>query len=98
MTKPDDILQERLFRLEAGDSLVACLDGLSDELAAPVKLVSSLRKIPLPQRDEKKVEALRVKLMEVAQSALPNPPKENFDMNKKKPGWNLSWPPLVLSG
>ena len=37
MVKPEDLLQERLERLEAGDSLQACLEGVPEDIAVSLR-------------------------------------------------------------
>jgi len=62
-----ELLQERLARLEAGDPLEACLDGLPEEQADLLRTAGALRSIRFPSRSAERVAAQRVDLMHAAQ-------------------------------
>ena len=59
MTNPEDLLQERLERLEAGETLEACLEGAPYEIATSLKTAACLSAVELPVRNPEKVAAQR---------------------------------------
>jgi len=66
MKEQNDLLQERLERLEAGDSLEACLVGLPPPEAELLKLATGLSKMRYPEYDSNLVAAQRTRLMDLA--------------------------------
>ncbi|MBE2221720.1 MAG: FecR domain-containing protein [Anaerolineae bacterium] len=73
MNEQDDILQERLERLEAGESLAACQAGLSAEDAELLQLAAQLQQIQAPVPVAASVAAQRAALL----SAAPPPVTES---------------------
>ncbi len=74
MNNIDDILQERLERLEAGESLADCLVGLSPEDAELLQLASQLRQFEAPLPVAANVATQRAAIL----SATPAPPPSNI--------------------
>ncbi|HKZ86125.1 MAG TPA: DUF5666 domain-containing protein [Anaerolineae bacterium] len=62
----EDLLQERLARLEAGEPLEACFDGLPEEQADLLRTAGALRSIRFPSRSTERVAAQRAGLMRAA--------------------------------
>ena len=63
----EELLQERLARLEAGEPLEACLDGLPDDVAGAMRSAGALRSIRFPSRSAERVAAQRASLTRAAQ-------------------------------
>ena len=59
----EDLLQERLEALEAGQSLDSCLTGLSEAEAEMLRLAVSLRELPFPVQAPQAVAAQRAHLI-----------------------------------
>jgi hypothetical protein len=59
-------LQERLERLEAGESLEACLSGLPNDAADLLQLATTLREVQVPERDPDTVAVRRTALLKLA--------------------------------
>jgi hypothetical protein len=73
MNEHEDVLQERLERLEAGESLASCMAGLSPEDAELLQLASQLQQIEAPMPVAASVAAQRAALL----AATPAPPPAN---------------------
>ncbi len=67
MMNPEDLLQERLTRLEAGEPLEACLAGLPEEIADLLKMAAALRSISYPSRAAASAAEQREHLLRAAQ-------------------------------
>jgi len=67
MNQLDNLLEERLTRLEAGESLELCLVGLPDDEAALLKKAALLRAIADAEPAADKVTAQRNELLRLAQ-------------------------------
>lgn len=65
MNDDADLFEERLARLEAGDSLESCVEGLAEEEAQDLKMAAELMGVPFNQ-DEARVKALRGELLSMA--------------------------------
>jgi hypothetical protein len=61
----EDVLHERLTRLEAGESLEICLSGLAEEEAGLLRLVAALRAVPYPDATVDAIAAQRTRLRRV---------------------------------
>ncbi len=66
----EDLLQERLARLEAGEPLDACLDGLPEEQADLLRTAGVLRSIAFPSRSTERVAAQRASLVRAAKEQM----------------------------
>ena len=63
---PEDRLQERLARLESGESLEACLAGLPEEEIGLVSAAAAIRSVAVPRRAADRVAAQRAELLRAA--------------------------------
>jgi hypothetical protein len=63
---PEDRLQDRLARLEAGESLEACLAGLPEEEAGLIGAAAAVRSVVAPRRAADRVAAQRAELRRAA--------------------------------
>jgi mannose-6-phosphate isomerase-like protein (cupin superfamily) len=66
MNKPEELLQERLERLESGESPDVCVQGLPDVEADLLKLTYRLRQLQYPARDDEIVASQRQTLLALA--------------------------------
>lgn len=87
MMNSEDILQERLARLEAGEPLEAVLTGLPEAEAGLVRMAASLRVVSQAAYPEDRVVAQRRQLLRAAQANAENRPR--------RVGW--AWP-MALAG
>src|SRR5262245_25290930 len=71
MNMKDELLQERLTRLENGEPLAACIADLSEAEANLVRLAAVLRATPMPTRLASRVAAQRQALLTSAKEKLP---------------------------
>lgn len=62
----EDRLQDTLARLEAGESLEACLAGLPEEEAGLVSSAAAIRSVAVPRRATDRVAAQRAELLRAA--------------------------------
>ena len=65
---PEDILQDRLDRLQAGGTLDTSLANLSQDEADLLKIASMLQSIPVPDREPARVAQDRAALLRAAQA------------------------------
>ena len=74
MSEFETILQERLERLEAGEPLDACLEGLTEEEAGLLQMAAVLREMPIPQVRATAVAQQRAQLLQNVkkESLMPN--------------------------
>lgn len=98
----EDMLQQRLARLEAGESLEACLAGLPGEDADLLRVAAALGSIPYPSRTAGQVAAQRANLLRAARGLGKNVPSKapqaasRFSSNGSVPvAWRV---PLMLAG
>ncbi len=82
MNKFDDVLQERLERLEAGESLASCSVGLSPEDAALLQLAAQLQKFEAPIPASATVSAQRAALLAATAVLPPRHPLRQTSRNK----------------
>ena len=66
MTNLEDLFQESLERLEAGDSLAECQTGLPLEEAALLELAADLRQVEAPVRTAAQIAGQRAQVMALA--------------------------------
>lgn len=66
MKEEEELLQDRLERLETGESLEVCLAGLPGQEAALLRLASAMRQIRYPARDGDVVASQRADLLKRA--------------------------------
>ena len=59
MVKPEDLLQERLERLEAGELLEVCLEGVPDDIAVSIKTAARLSTLEWPASNPERIAAER---------------------------------------
>ena len=74
MTEPEDIFQQRLEKLEAGEPLEACQRGLPLTEAALLELAAGLRAIESPVRTPAELAAQRAQLLALAEKNTPVSP------------------------
>ena len=74
MTEPEDIFQQRLEKLEAGEPLEACQRGLPLPEAALLELAAGLRAIESPVRTPAELAAQRAQLLALAEKNTPVSP------------------------
>lgn len=97
--EPEDLLQEKLERIEAGESLETCLVDLPEEEAELLKLAVRLRQVASPARDSQIVAAQRLALLKLARKE-----RDMSTQPSSTPSWRswLNWlrarPPVVLAG
>jgi len=65
MSHQEDLLQQRLEALEAGQPLDSCLTGLSEAEAEMLKLVAYLRELPFPTQTPHAVATQRAHLINI---------------------------------
>ncbi len=70
MNEQDELLQERLARLEAGEPLTTAGADLPDETAVALNLAAELKEITLPEPDETAVVHHRAAVLRAAQAQL----------------------------
>jgi hypothetical protein len=70
MKTPEDLLQEQLERLEAGEPLEYCLVGLSAGEAELLQTAAALRQLPYPHTNQHAIASQRAHLMQLAQKEL----------------------------
>ena len=85
----EDLLQERLARLEAGEPLEACLDGFPVELAEALRSAGALRSIRFPSRPAERVAAQRASLVRVAQQQQAPVSRKRLTFPSSAPGRQL---------
>lgn len=93
MKDPEERLQERLARLESGESLQAAQKGLPNEEAILLKLAAKLRAIEAPVRAKGAVAAQR---RQVVRAAFERLEKQGAAAARYRPRWIL--PAAVVSG
>ncbi len=71
MNKLEDLLQERLEQLEAGQPLAVCLAGLPEEEAKLLRLTADLQALTYPLPDRETAVAQRASLQRLTQSRQP---------------------------
>ncbi len=89
-----DLLQERLERLEGGEALEACLVDLPDQEADLLKVAATLRSIPYPSRMEERAAQQRGSLLRAASQRNPR-----ASSGTSQPTWRFRWswtPPRAL--
>jgi hypothetical protein len=98
MNDPFDLLQERLARLEAGESLEAVCANLPEAEAEAVRMAAGLRAIPAPERSLSAIASQRQELMRAARSfkALHTLPKTDEVRRIAQPARH--WWPLAAAG
>jgi len=93
MMNQEDLLQERLARLENGESLEACLAGLPEEASGLLKIAAMFHSVRFPSRTAEGVAAQRANLLRAASerraSASPG-------ALKAAPRSRLRWTPPAL--
>ena len=67
MIKPEDLLQERLERLEAGETLADCLEGVPEDIAVSLRTAARLSDLDWPTRNPELVTAQRSGVMKAIQ-------------------------------
>jgi hypothetical protein len=92
MDNLDDQLEARLARLEAGEPVEACLDGLPEAEAALVRQAAGLRATPIPAPDPALVARQRREYLRAA-AALHAP---HQPARARRPAWLV--PGLALAG
>ncbi len=100
MNGSEDTLQERLEQLETGVPLEACLADLSEDEADLLRLVSSLRQAPHPQRDAGIAAAQRAQVlrqMGAQRDAKPRAPLGDV-LAGIRPLWNWLRPRKAFAG
>src|SRR4030043_384086 len=90
MSSPEDILHDRLLRLEEGEPLEACLQGVPPEIKQALEIAYKLRHLEWSGQNIQAVAAQRSKLLSLATSndtLLEKEIKMNNLSNPKKPVW-----------
>jgi hypothetical protein len=101
MRQPEELLQERLERLEAGKPLEACLAGLPEDEADLLKLAAGLCEVHYPTPDSAVVTAQRAALLRQAtkeEKAMRAQSSLQMEQRpaRSRPGWLL--PLTAISG
>jgi len=78
MDDTQELLQERLARLENGESLESCLTGLSEGEAELLRTALLLRNVDYPTRPASVVAAQRAKLLQIAKQKKPMPSNKRW--------------------
>jgi hypothetical protein len=63
MSSPDNILHERLLRMEAGEPIASCLQGVPQEISQTLKIAVKLRHLEWPEQSAQAISAQRSKLL-----------------------------------
>ncbi len=90
-----DLLQERLERLERGEPLETCLVDLPDPEADLLKVAASFRSIPYPSRMAESVAVQRANLVRAA-IAHNNPASRRAPQAASHPRWSWTRPMALL--
>ncbi|RMF27982.1 MAG: hypothetical protein D6759_16715 [Chloroflexi bacterium] len=90
MSTREDLLQERLERLEAGYPLEACLVGLPEEEAEALKLAARLRELARAEQSQAVVAAQRAALLNAA-AATVGKRQDGRAATGTEPGRALAW-------
>ncbi|MFQ5399953.1 MAG: DUF5666 domain-containing protein [Anaerolineae bacterium] len=91
MRELEDLFQERLERLEAGEPLELCLKGLPEQEAGLLKFAAMLRQAPYPERDPARATSQRSSLLDfAARQASPHIEIPELYQEGWEPAW-LSW-------
>jgi len=93
MRELEDLFQERLERLEAGEPLELCLEGLPEQEADLLKFAAMLRQAPFPERDPAYATSQRSSLLHFAAQ---QPPARQAAPRIEIPelyqeGWEPAW-------
>jgi hypothetical protein len=96
----EENLQERMERLEAGESLEACLSGLPDDAADLLQLATTLREVQVPERDSDTVAVQRAALLRLAAKERMADTRSTQDARKGSARSARTWlaPVAVFSG
>lgn len=95
MAQLDDLLEERLARLEAGEPLEACLAGLPDEEAILLKKAALLRALPETGTVPEQMAAGRQNFLRQAQETKKMTSQPSSSTARARPRWIL---PAALAG
>ena len=91
MNEVEELLQQKLERLEAGESLEACLAGLPEDEAELLKVAAMLRQLPYPARDAQTVAAQRAHLLTLASKEKNMEANSSSPLTKKLQGLFSGW-------
>jgi len=81
MEELESLLQEKIERLEAGESLDVCLTGLPEQESNVLRLVTIMREAQFPEQDSKAISEQRTKILDYAQ--------QTFNGNHKPSGVSM---------
>lgn len=95
MAQLDDLLEERLARLEAGEPLEACLAGLPEEEAILLKKAALLRALPETHTVPEQMPARRQDFLRQARETKKMASQPSTSSSKARPRWIL---PAALAG
>lgn len=70
MSELEQVLQERIEQLEKGEPLEACLAGLPEQEASALRLIASVRGLPVDNIDQASITAQRAEVLKVAAKEL----------------------------
>lgn len=80
MIEPEELLQQRLEQLEAGQPLAACLQGLPERESRILQMIASLKIVPFPEEDAELVAAQRANVLGAAATELTMKPTSASDV------------------
>lgn len=98
MKELEDLLQERLERLEAGEPLETCLEAAPDEVVAGLRLAARMRALEWPEQPPEHAAAQRAIIFNTPLYKKQKEVKVNETHQNKKSLWNKRlWAPAILA-
>ncbi len=91
MDNSEELMQQRLERLKAGDPLEVCLAGLTKEDAEALKLAAALIELPSPEQADEVVAAQKALVMEAAAKRVKSLPIDRSNSNGSAVSGLVNW-------
>ena len=80
MIEPEELLQQRLEQLEAGQPLATCLQGLPERETRILQMIAALKTVPFPEEDTELIAAQRANVLGAARTELTMKPTPVSDV------------------